>query len=576
MQLNKRAFVGTANRYLWILASALTLLASLHSHAAQGAPSKRRLTIGISQEFETLNPIIMSMSASSYIGYMVNRPLVTVDANWQLVCKLCTELPTIENGKAKIFTEKGKKKMLVDWEIKPEAKWADGTPVTGRDVRLSWEIGRHPNVSVAEKDLYMRIESITIDDKNPKRFSMKLAEARYDFNQLGGLNLVPAHLESKLFDAAKSQPNAYEKKTLYTTDPTTRGLYNGPYVIKEIQLGSHVILERNPAYWGSPAEIESIVIKLIPNTQTMEANLLSGTIDMISELGISLDQSLALEKRLKRDPQLGRLYRVVFEDSIAYEHIDFNLENPFLKDVRVRKAIAHGIDRDKLMKALFDGKEKKSSTHIHPKDVYYSEDVKVYNYEPKESARLLEEAGYKKGPSGYLEKDGQKLSLNIMTTAQNKTRELIEVYMQEQLKKLGIELTITNEPARVFFGETTRKRKFPGMVMFTWTSAPDSPPRSTLHSSEIPTEQNSWSGQNYPAWRNARNDEILDQVFKEFDPAKRKTLMAEQQKLYTEDLPVLPLCMKAEIVVIPSNLAGFKLTGHQFVSSMDVEHWKLN
>ena len=208
MQLKKRAFVGTANRYLWILASALTLLASLHSHAAQGAPSKRRLTIGISQEFETLNPIIMSMSASSYIGYMVNRPLVTVDANWQLVCKLCTELPTIENGKAKIFTEKGKKKMLVDWEIKPEAKWADGTPVTGRDVRLSWEIGRHPNVSVAEKDLYMRIESITIDDKNPKRFSMKLAEARYDFNQLGGLNLVPAHLESKLFDAAKSQPNA--------------------------------------------------------------------------------------------------------------------------------------------------------------------------------------------------------------------------------------------------------------------------------------------------------------------------------------------------------------------------------
>lgn len=561
---------------LYSLAAALGLMLGSWGPRAQAAPTNKRLTIGVSQEFETLNPLIMTMAASSYIGYMVNRPLVTVDADWKWRCVTCTDLPTLENGKAKVVDEKGKKKMLVSWEIKPEAKWADGQPMTGKDVKLSWEIGKSPNVAVGEKDLFNRIEAIDIDSKNPKKFSIKFSEPRYDYYQLGSLTIVPAHLEADIFAKTKSKPGAYEKQTLFTTAPTTLGLYNGPYVIKQIQLGSHVLLERNPAYWGTRPAIDSIIVKLIPNTQTMEANLLSGTIDMISEMGISLDQSLAFEKRLASNPQQASLYKVLFEDSMTYEHIDFNLDNPFLSDVRVRKAIAYGVDRDKLMKALFNGKQKKAASHVHPKDVYYTEDLAVYHYDPTKAASFLDEAGYKKGASGYLEKDGKRLSLSIMTTAQNKTREIVEVFIQEQLKKLGIEVTITNEPARVFFGETLRKRSFPGMAMFAWTSSPDNPPRSILHSSEIPTEKNAWNGQNVPGWRNARNDQILEAVYREFDPQKRKALMVEQQKLYTDDLPVLPICMRADIAVIPANLSGFRITGHQFHSTMTIEDWKLN
>jgi hypothetical protein len=190
--------------------------------------------------------------------------------------------------------------------------------------------------------------------------------------------------------------------------------------------------------------------------------------------------------------------------------------------------------------------------------------------------KLLEEAGYKKGASGFLEKDGKKLSLNIMTTSQNKTRELVQVFLQDQWKKIGIELSINNEPARVFFGETVKKAAYPGMAMYAWVSSPDNPPRSTLHSKEIPTQENGWNGQNSGGWSNKRVDELLVNVFKEFDASKRKVMMDEVQKIYTDEVPVMPLYMRADVAVVPANLKGFKMPGHQFHSTLNVDSWSLD
>lgn len=558
-----------------LLKGLLTATLALAATVGRAEPTNKQLTIGITQDFENLNPIISSMMASKYIYYIAGRQLVASDADWKLVCVLCTTLPTVENGMAKVIDDKGVKKMLVNWELKANANWGDGKPVTSEDVKLSWQIGKSPNVSVGEKDLYERIEDIIIDPKNPKKFTVKLKEPRYDYNQIGTFYVVPAHLEGPVFAKTKDQVGAYEKLTKYTTDATNPGLYNGPYVVKEIKLGSHVTLEPNAQFYGKKPAIQRIVLKLIPNTQTLEANLLSGTIDMISELGMSFDQQLAFEKRVKADPALKAKYLPLYEDGMVYEHIDLNLDNPILADVKVRKALMHAIDRDKLSLALFEGRQKKAVSMIAPKDVYFTTDVTHYDYNIDAAKKLLEEAGYKKGSSGYLEKDGKKLTLSIMSTAQNKTRELVEVFIQEQLKKVGIELTINNEPARVFFGETTAKRKFPAMAMFAWISSPDNPPRSNLYSKEVPSEKNGWSGQNYPNFKNARVDELLDAMQKEFDVEKRKTMMTELQKIYTDLVPVMPLYMRADIAVVPTNLKGFKITGHQFSSTLSVENWSL-
>lgn len=160
-----------------------------------------------------------------------------------------------------------------------------------------------------------------------------------------------------------------------------------------------------------------------------------------------------------------------------------------------------------------------------------------------------------------------------MTTAQNKTRELVQVYLQNEWKKIGIEITIKNEPARVFFGETVRKAGYPAMAMYAWSSSPDNPPGSTLHSREIPTEKNGYSGQNSCGYSNPKVDQALDALDTEFDLEKRKTLMKSVIQAYVEEVPVIPLYLRSELAIIPKNLKNFVITGHQFTSAKDAYTW---
>ncbi len=552
----------------------MALAAFALSSTLVAAPSNQQLTIATSQEFESLNPLILTMSTSVYLSLMVDRPLAEIDADWNWVCDLCDKLPSLENGMAKIFDDKGVKKLSAEWHLKPGLKWGDGKPLTGNDFKLAWEIGKSPNVSVGSKDTYDRMEDVVVDAKDPSKFTVIFKEPRYDFYQLS-INPLPSHIEAPIWAKTKDANGAYEKQTAYTTDPTNAGLYNGPYLVSEIKLGSHVVVKKNPNFVGKAAEIEKIIVKLIPNTQTIEAALLSGEVDMVGEVGVTFDQAVEFEKRMAKDPANKDKFKTLFRDGLIYEHIDLNLRNPILADLTVRKALSYGLDKKKLTQALFAGKQAPAVSNFHPLDAYFTDNVAKYDFDAKKAAELLDKAGWKVGAGGFRFKDGKKLELNIMTTAGNKTRELVEQFLQAEYKKLGIEVTIKNEPARVFFGETVHKALYPAMAMYAWTSAPDSPPRSTLHSKEIPTKENGWAGQNSGGWSNKRVDEILEAVFKEFDISKRKVLMAELQKIYTDEIPTLPLYLRSEIVIIPAKLANFKVTGHQFYSTLAVENWTL-
>jgi peptide/nickel transport system substrate-binding protein len=550
------------------------IVLSFTANTARALPSNAQLTLGTDQEFETLNPVILQMAVSTYMYNFVGYPLVSINADWKWDCWLCTKYPTLENKLARIVTENGQKKLLVDWEIKPTMMWGDGKPVTGADVKFSWEVGKSPNVSVGEKDLYERIESITVDAKNPRKFTMKYGQPRYDYAMIGTFYVIPEHIERPIFERTKNTPGAYEKQTAYTTDPTNPGLYSGPYIVKEIKLGSHSVFVPNPHFGGHKPAIQKIVFKLIPNTQTLEANLLSGTIDMICELGQTFDQAIALEKRVNIDPALKSNYKVLFRKGTIYEHIDLNLRNPVLQDVRLRRALMYSLDREKMVKALFEGKQEVALHDLHPLDPYYSEDVPKYAFDLKKAGDLLDEAGWKMGKSGIREKDGKKLSLQLMTTAQNKTREQVQVFVQNEWKKAGIEIRIKNEPARVFFGETVRKGIYPDMAMFAWVSSPDNPPRVNLHSSEIPVAP-SFKGQNSGAWKNKKVDDVFDKVMTSFSLEERKKLMHTFLWEYASEVPVVPLYYRVETATVPANLKNFRITGHQFYSSNSAENWTL-
>lgn len=557
-----------------IFRKVLPIALSLTMGARAQAATNAELKVGISQEFENMNPLIMSMVATTWLYYIANRTLVTLSPDGKYVPMLAVDIPTLENKKAKFSADK--KSIIANWEIKEAAKWSDGTPVTCNDLKLAHEMGSSPKVATGEKEVWTRVKTIEIDPKNPKKCVMTYSPARWDFNQMTQFYPVPAHIEGKVWAEFKEVSEGYEKNSNFVKNPTMPGLHNGPYRVTEVKLGSHVIFEPNPHFYGAKPKIQKIVVKLIPNTGTMEANLRSGTIDKVAHLGFSFDQAVAFDKKVKAE---GLPFEVVFKPSIVYEHIDLNLENPILKDLKVRQALSYALNKEELVKALFDGKQRVAIHNMSPNDPWFTADPKIvtlYPYNKKLAAKLLDEAGWMvKKEDGYRYKDGKKLTLQFMTTAGNKTRETVQTFLQGQWKSVGVEVIIKNEPARVFFGETTRKRKFEAMAMYAWTSSPENNPKSTYHSKNIPTEANGWNGQNTVAWVNKKADESMDAIDTEFDPKKRLKLIQEFLKQFTADAPVISLYYRSDVCVIPKNLKNFRLAGHQFAETNEVENWSL-
>ena len=560
------AFRRPAAPRMALLGLVLGLAAALTGPPAARAGGSGELKIGLTQFPSTLHPNIDSMLAKNYVLAMTARPITVYDQEWQLICMLCTELPTLENGLAKKEPlPEGGEGMALTYTLQPEATWGDGTPVTTKDVVFTWEVGRNLESGVTNSELYKRILGVdVIDDKT---FTMHVDRVTFEYNAINDFRLVPAHIERPIFEAG---PTEYRNRTAYDSDPTNPGLAFGPYRVVEIVKGSHVALEPNPTWWGEAPAFDRITVRTIENTPALEANLLSGSIDMIAgELGLTIDQALAFEKRHGED------YQVIYKPGLVYEHIDLQLENPILQDVRVRHALLYAIDRDALNDRLFGGKQPPADTSVSPLDKVHSDDIRRYPFDPSKAAALLDEAGWSEIKNGVRHNAaGEPLTLEFMTTAGNRTRELVQQVLQNQWKQIGIDARIRNEPARVYFGETLDQRKHKALAMFAWSSSPENVPRSILHSEEIPTEANGWSGQNYTAYKNPEMDDLLDRTERELDFEKRKGLWARIQQIYAEDLPVLPLYWRANTFVLPNWLEGVRPTGHQYTTTLWVEEWR--
>ena len=356
-----------------------------------------------------------------------------------------------------------------------------------------------------------------LDDK---RFTMHLNRRTPEYNAAGGLFLLPEHLERPVFESA---PAEYRHRTKYDTEPTNPGLYFGPYRVVEVAHGSHVTLARNPTWYGKRPYFDRIVVRAIERTTTLEANLLSGALDMIAgELGMQLDQAQVFERRH------GDRFAVLYEHGLLYEHIDLNLANPVLADRRVRQALLYALDREALDRQLFAGQQPVALTFVHPMDGPWTDAVAHYPLDPARAAALLEAAGWRLADDGI---------------------------------------------RRNAAGEPLRRRAFEDMALYGIAATPEPVPRQTLHSSAIPSAENDFSGLNFPGFANAEVDRLIEALESELDPEARLPIWHRLPQIYAAELPVLPLFFRTNPYVLPRWLTGVRPTGHVTVTTNWVEGW---
>lgn len=554
----------------WIAAAAVALLPFTASwtgmtQAAQAAP-KDTLTIGVAQFPSSLNPYIDALVVKSYVLEFAVRPITAFDPQWKNSCMLCTEVPSLKNGLAKIVDlPGGGKGMDVTIKLKPDLKWGDGVPVTTKDLEFTWKAATNPQSGFSNPHPWSRVKSITIVDDHTAVLHLDKVQNLYNSWD----TLLPEHIEAPIF-AKGLADGSYIKNTAYNSAPTTPGLWDGPYMITKYQSGVEIVLSANPYWGGHKPAIKTIVIKLIENTAALEQNLLSGDIDMVAGegIGLTIDQALELQKKYPKRFQYS------FRPSLTYEHIDLQIDNPILKDIRVRRALIYAANRQLMVQKLFNGMQPVADTWVNPLDQNHTNDVMKYPYDPKQAATLLKEAGWTKGADGICQNaKGEKLQLTLMTTSGNRLRELQEQVLQSMWKQACIDVTIKNEPPRTLFGTTVKHRSYTGMVMYAWSSNPGDSPRRTLSCAQIGTAANNWGGNNAIAFCDKTMDADIDAAETELDPAKQKATWADMQQIYARAAYVVPLFFRADEHVYPIGLKGYTPTGHGDMTPLWAENW---
>jgi len=300
------------------------------------------------------------------------------------------------------------------------------------------------------------------------------------------------------------------------------------------------------------------------------AQLKTGDIDMATSDALSLNQAPELDK-------LGAQgVTVKYTPANTWEHADFNLDKVWFQDAKVRQAIAYAVNRTDIVNKVLFGKTVVMDTYLSPGNwasmmnptmvqKYGTKfPLTKYEFNPDKAKQLLDQAGWTVGSDGVRAKGGTKLAFRWSTTANNQQRAAVTQIIKENLKAVGIDVTLEYIPAQQFFADDGPVyHRTMDVAEFAWVSSDDPGSYGLYHSSQIPSEANNFSGQNDPGWKNARADELIKKANNSISQAEREPLYAEHQMLFSQDLPSVPLFVRPNIAGAKTAIKNFLPTGTQ-------------
>ena len=332
------------------------------------------------------------------------------------------------------------------YKIKENAIWSDDTPITADDFVYFWEQqnGTIKDNDVASTTGYDQIESVEGSD-NGKTVTVVFKTPFADWKGLF-TGILPSHY-------VKERPGGWNTGLDKEPEKIPVG---GWLKVENYTAGQSLTLVRNDKYFGPKSNLDSVVFRFLPESTTQPAALQNNEVDLIYP-----------QPQLDQVTQVKALPDVTSEINfgLSFEHFDFNFKNEHLGDLKVRQAIATGIN----VQELVDRTVKQFSDKATPLgnriwltgQPQYQDHFGQYGKGDAAAAgKLLEEAGYAKGADGIYAKGGKKLSVRFSTTAGNKLRETQGELFQAQMKEIGVEIKIANVDST----EVLRRVAAPGQL----------------------------------------------------------------------------------------------------------------
>lgn len=513
-------------------------------------PGGGHLVIGMQQEPEILNEAVNSMVAVVYVCNLVFSKFVKHDDSMQLVPDLITEIPTLENGGISADY------LVYTYHLRKDAFWHDGTQVTSKDVEFSYRVMTHPDINVETRQGWDIVERVETPDPHTVIFILSEIYANFAGDCFYDESVLPEHLLSgTLGEGFQSQP--------FHSAPVG----SGPFVFHEWVSGSHITVRANDDYYGDGPFLDEITIKFVPDGNALLMQLETGSIMGIDN---APDELLAVEDGLEGT----RIYR---NPALFNEHLDVNCENGILADSRVRRAIAVAIDRKEISEKIYNGVWIPAWSDEHPGSPYHIDYGKrTLQYDPVEAKRLLAEAGWKDiDGDGTRERGGERLELEMTSTAGRASRERTEVVLQKQLSEVGIDLKIRNYHPTVLFASWDDrgilKRGQFDLALYAFLAPPDPSTKEGSYSSDfIPPK-----GQNNSRFRHDELTGLLSAGSATVGFDERKKIYDKVARILADELPVIPLLWVTQLDAMPDALENYRPNPTQSGDTWNAAQWKL-
>ncbi|HEX3280384.1 MAG TPA: ABC transporter substrate-binding protein [Pyrinomonadaceae bacterium] len=495
--------------------------------------------IALGDNIRTIDPIGSPSvdAASERVRALMFNSLVKKDEKFDYVGDLASDIKQSSDGTVFTFT------------LRDGVKFHDGRVFTSADAKYTLDL--------VFSSSFAKSASFFEGSGADKKSYIKSVEAPDARTLVVTLTHPWTGLLSNLVPVAMIPKDSYESQK-------THPLGSGAFKFKNYDNSQQVLdLEANADYWEGAPHIPALRVRVISDTNALQAELRSGRVD-IAPLPTSLSPDAV--NLLGKDPNLQVLQFTGSNVTV----LTFNCSQPPLNDVRVRQAIAYAVDRESLIRDLLLGQGKLAHS-ILPEESWSYVAGQTYSFDPAMAKKLLDEAGLK-DPDG----DGPQMRfakpLVYKVSGSSAAAKNYAGVIQNYLKNVGVPVSIETAELNTLFDEL-RRGNFQ-IFYGQWVGGNQDPIflKDLFATSEIPTEAR--ASRNRSRYSNKEVDALLEEAVNTFDREKARQLYGRVQDIVSREVPVLPLWYQANIVIARKKVGNINVDASgdwRFVRNLTVQ-----
>jgi peptide/nickel transport system substrate-binding protein len=452
------------------------------------------------------------------------------------------------------------------YEIRPEAAWSDGTPITADDFTFQWRTmnGRDcPECAAAQNAGYDQIQSIT-GSNGGKTVTIVFERPYTDWQNLfaSGTPLYPAHIAAQQGDLNTPAGLAAAWTWFGATVPTYSG---GPYQIENWQDNVALTMTPNPQWYGATKpKLDQVIFRIITDATQEPIALQNNEVQVIyPQPQVDLVQQVANMPGVSQTQGLG----------LQWEHIDLNLENPFLADEALRDAMFVAANRQDIIDKTvgqFNDEVGPLNSHMFMEGSEGYENVlpaEQGSGDVEAARQILTQAGYTNVAEGQqlTTPSGQAVApMRIRYTTGNAIRQSTSELFASYMRPLGLQVDVVPTDD---LGGTLEEGDF-DIMLFAWVQSPA--PFSNAQQTWLST-----SSSNYGHYSNPEVDRLLNEAASSTDVAAARAQLNEADRILSEDSYVLPLYQKPTFIAVQDNVANVRNNSSLDGPTYNISEWGL-